>query len=320
MEHDDMKQSERIFAFEDRSILVTNLNQMVKARYGQSIFVNWPSDPEKDEVFSIGCSIMRLIDDASSDAKTFRSIPLRDIKAIPIMRENHKFYIEFPDREEVLQKVSVRHHALISSAEKALLRTTRQNLATIPLVRTGLNPILEIITAIVKHMDKDVALRTKDVGEQRRYLPFLEDLQFIKIVKEDIRPGPEVDKYVLTPGFKRSKSTKIIDAILGEVIENGFPYLKNEMKIQHLTPILRTANICYFNSFLKNDRVRLSGDDIISSYQKLYGNRAFKGRLKTLAYIQALSDAEIFEEVKRDVYSPMEDNWRAFKKETKAMV
>jgi|GEM_PF-3341720 len=315
-----MKMSERMARFDDRGSLVSSLNRVVKARYGEAIYVRWPSDPTKDEVFSLGCSVCRLVDDISSDEKVFRYIPLNGIRAIPVQYEKGRFYIEFPPRHEILKGIGQKQHALIDSAEKALLKTTRVKLAAIPLVRTGLNPILEVMTAVIMNIDRNTPLRIKEVGGQKRYLHFLEDLEFISLKDDSILPGINVTKYLLKDGSPKIKDQNVIEAVLGEIIENGFPYLKHEMGIQHLTPILRTANICYFNSLLKEDRVKLSSEDILSAYLKLYGNRAYKGRLKTLSYIHSLHNSGIFEEVRRNIYSPKEDDWLAFKSETKALV
>ncbi|MCI0497703.1 MAG: hypothetical protein L0Z54_05375, partial [Thermoplasmata archaeon] len=214
--------------------------------------------------------------------------------------------LTMPSRMAVIPKAKEMETRLLEDAEASLLRCTSLKLVQTPLVRNGLNPIVEIITALIEMDELPVRMLST---KQRKYLPFLRDLDYVK-ERNDIIVRANRFEQVFLPG-DQSDESEMFNALIGEIAERGFPYLKTDMKITHLTPLLRTGNVFYYTSLINEGPIPLEAKTVPTLYTRYYGRRSSKGGIKTLTYIRELSEVGILEKEGRYL-QPNADAWERF--------
>lgn len=236
-------------------------------------------------------------------------IGLDNIEHLQVFNKDDKLVVDWIDRDSILDSAKNEMNHLINKTEKAILSSAKDNFSRSYLVKNSLNPIIKILRLLfVKEGFSKDLIESKN----RKYLRFLNNLNFININENRISVGKEIDKYYLYD--KEIEETEKLHSILGEIIEHGHSFLKTEMKINHIDPFLRITNANFFPSSLKNEKLHFEPKDFESSMKNLYGKSKRTSDIQN--YLKELELVNVFD-VEDGYYSPSETVWNSYKNKIK---
>ncbi len=248
------------------------------------------------------------------DETILKFIGLNDIESIEVVRRDGKYIVNWLDKEEVAKGVDAEMRHLVDRSEKAILNITKQRLVRTSILRNGLNPIIEIIGLLIREGE----FKKREVAQNNlEYLKFLKNLNYIDLEDSTVFGGKELNKFYLDKEDNLSE-TELIDIVLGDILKDGYPYLKEMMRIKHVTPFLRLTNANLFPSSIKGERVHFQLDDFIRSEKTLYGKTKVNPRIKTLNHLNELERVGVFD-VEDGYYVANEGVWEDYRMETPSL-
>jgi hypothetical protein len=182
---------------------------------------------------------------------------------------------------------------LVRSAENALIDSMGSKLIDIPKVQNGLNPIKEILLALIELGEIPVSELRKRKGKDRsqQYMQFLEELHFINVDNNTVYPGNEISKYSLA----ELNAPEINATILNDVLTKGFRFLSEDLKIYILTPYLELTNAYYLQSLYADKLLHLRYNEISRHYSEMYKRAKKKPDYQNLANLVEMRHAQIIQ-------------------------
>lgn len=236
-------------------------------------------------------------------------IGLDNIEHIEIHNKNNKLIVDWIERDSVINSAESEMNHLINKTEQAILSSAKNNFSRSYLVKNSLNPIIKILRLLFVEENFSIGLIEP---KNRKYVNFLNNLNFLEFDGKNIRLGKEIDKYYLYN--KDLKEAEKLHSILGEILEQGHSFLKTEMRINHLDPFLRITNANFFPSSLKNEKLHFEPKDFKRSMINLYGKSKSTSDIHN--YLKELELVDVFE-VDEGYYCPSDSIWDSYQNKIK---
>ncbi|MGM0509723.1 MAG: hypothetical protein ACQESD_01160 [Thermoplasmatota archaeon] len=291
--------------FKSISELEDSINFEVQKKYGRAAFIsNKNLDGNGNGQIYLGCSLPKVIEDKHKKETVLKFIGLKDLDALEVNKKEGKYVVDWIEKEDLINSTEAEIRRLINKTERALLNTAKKNFVQASILRNGLNPIIEVTGALLKYNEISKNLLNQ---HESNYLDFLNNLNFIDIKDSKVIPGKEINKYYLNSKTKIDEQ-ELLDTILSEILEKGYPFLKEKMRINHLTPFIRITNSNLFTSSIKGERLHFDVKDFIRTEKTLYGKGKTHSEIKTLNYLRELERVNVFD-VEDGYYISNEEIW-----------
>ncbi len=248
-----------------------DLRYYLKDRLGPGFYVSRVTDVTEGHLqCKVGTSVPEVIDDAKTSDRVVRFNNYDSVFVMEGRVSAGKVYLKVPDREFVCEGVLNAMREGTQRTEAPLLRSLHDRLVRIPLVWIALTPIRELLKSLYETQTvrvKEVTQR-RDVDKTLRYVRFLEGLE---IVKEG-SPG----RYSPGPSYFRHESTfassaTLYNSILAEVLERGYQYLSQYLRLSQIVPFIRVANSYFLPAHDSQGRLFLTKQAFQDKYVRYYG-------------------------------------------------
>lgn len=281
-----------------------HIERDIKKEYGRGVYISDKKIDDKEGAIYLGCSIPKVIEDKYKEETILKFIGLDDIGMIDVSFEENKFVVDWAERDLITNSAEYEMNNLLSRTEKAVLYSAKKNFSKSYLVKNSINPIIKILRLLF--VEEGFSIK-KIESEKRKYVDFLNNLNFLELDENKIYPGTEMEKYHLAN--RKIEETEKLHSILGEILEQGHSFLKTEMKINHLDPFIKITNANFFPSSLKREKLYFTPEDFNKSMKNLYGKRKSDSDIQN--YLKELEEVDVFE-VEGGYYFPTEDIWDSY--------
>ena len=283
------------YYFESRSKLEHDIKYIVKQRLGNGVYISGYTNKEKNEL-SLGVYIPKIIDDSKTLERRIRFLKFDPIGLMKIEKDKDRLEVILPDLEFLKETTTDRMSKLIFSVERSLLESIYHKLVKIPLVQSALNPLGEILIEVYDSPKNEVSiekfLRYREVGKLKRYLSFLERLELIRISENSIVYGNRFQVIEDKLKTDNESNEKIYNALLADVLEGGFRYISEYLRLTAIKPFLRWSTSYYLPSLENEGLMLLDKSALINNYWGLYHKRPLEA--KATSQLNHLVDAEVF--------------------------
>src|SRR2546426_2008095 len=207
--------------------------RFLKQRYGPGFYVAEEQQvDDRSRKVKVGISVPEFVDDDKTKRRVVRFRNHEPVFIADVSTVGGRVRVIAPTLDRAFEEYRNIFLASRFKTEGALLKTMHERLVGIPLVSTALSPIREIIRYI--HREQRVRLsdlkRGRGEAKALRYLGFLEGLDFVRRADSATTtylPGPAY--YDHQPDFRRPE--KLYNGILAQVLQEGFQYLAQYMKL-----------------------------------------------------------------------------------------
>jgi hypothetical protein len=277
----------------------SNFPRFLKLRYGPGFYVaeEQAVDNQSRKV-KVGISVPEFVDDAKTKRRVVRFRNHEPVFIADVSTKVGGVRVTVPTLDRAFQEY--RNIFLTSrfKTEGALLKTMHERLIGIPLVSTALSPIREII----RHLHRDQRVRVSELkggrGEAKAllYLTFLEGLDFVQRADSatTFLPGPAYYKH--ETDFRRPE--KLYNGILAQVLQEGFQYLAQYMKLSQLVPFVRASNSYFLPARFTGRLLHMAEESFKDKFKAYYGRPHRIDRL--LDYVDQIRDVRVFDPRERD--------------------
>jgi hypothetical protein len=263
----------------DKKVLEDQVPKIVRGMISRGAFVADKQDTEDGSLFSIGISYPEIIVDRDS-SPIITYVPIRGVGNATIRQEGGRFHLTIPERAGIFKTFNRKKRDLVRRAENLIIQSGADKLVDIPMVQTGLNPIKEILFAL-NEMDKipvkEVLSRKKNKVQMKRYIDMLKSLRYVDEKDGILHPGSELEKFNIVGADKFHR------LVMTDVIQKGFPFIREELNIYILNPYLELTNSYYLPSLLAREKVQMEADDIFHYYINMYGTSRRKPKYQVAA-------------------------------------
>lgn len=282
--------------FNNRNELRDRLTSTIKHKLGYNIFVSSePNLEEKRDYAVLGACIPEIIDDSRSNERFVKFLNFDSIGVVEIKRDSDAFRAFLPNTDELVKAVTNHTSKLIDNVEKTLLDNTYSKLVEIASIQNALTPIRTILNDLRVNNESTLERLTKDRPEKRilQYVTFLESLELVEHKDSQITQGKQ---FIRFEGELNNKSTKeLYNRLLTYIMQNGFNYMREYLKLTAMTPYVRWATSYYLPSSQKGDLLHLSHNALMLNHSNIYKETKVKNT-RASNQITNLVDADIFEE------------------------
>jgi len=269
----------------------------LKDKFGPGFYVSKVQKSDVRVKCKVATSIPEVIDDSKTGERlvkfhNFDPVFIADVSILP-----KGVRVTLPNRDSAYEELKALMQTTTLRSEGALLRTLHERLVHIPLVDTALTPIREIVKRL--HSEKEVLL--KDVAQVRgkekalRYLSFLQGLELVRKTNGD-RYVPGIAFFAHEAKFL--KEDGLYDAILAQVLQQGYHYLAQYLRLSQIVPFIRVSNSYFLPARIVRRLLYMRKDDFKSKYSNYYGRPKTVHRL--FEYVDQVRRVRVFDPDERD--------------------
>lgn len=197
--------------------------------------------------------------------------------------------------EELMQKQG---GVLVTHSERLMVKTAHRNLVNIDAVQMALTPLRNILVGVHRHGHVELSQIRKTRKSElqiQNYLRLLSTLQFAKIERDRIVPGPRFKS-----GLAEGPAPELYDRILASVVQESFQFLRFVLHFSQVVGYLRWANSYYLTSWESGRGVTIPADQLNSRYSTFYGS-FHRSDLEREGQIQRVADAGLLVWDKRGI-------------------
>lgn len=296
---------------DDKQALEDQVPGILRGMISRGAFVAGKQDTEDGSLISIGISYPEIIVDRDS-SPIITYVPIRGVGNISIRKEGGKYHLTIPERAGIFKTFNRKKRDLVRRAENLIIQSGADKLIGIPMVQNGLNPIKEILFAL-NEMDripvKDVLARKKNKVQMKRYIEMLKSLRYVDEMDGILHPGSELEKFNIVGAEEFHR------LIMTDVVQKGFPFIREELNIYILNPYLELANSYYLPSLLAREKVQMEADDIFHYYIKMYGTSRRKPKYQVYANLVEMVSVGLLQKESglfvgdEDLFTSLKDNF-----------
>lgn len=292
----------------DRGELERNLESILKGHISKGAFIAGRRDMDSGTYFSIGISYPEFIVDRDG-GPILTYIPISGVGTASLEQEGGTYHLSIVDRVEIFKAFNKKRLDLVRRAEDLIIRSGARALIRIPKIQNGLNPIKEILLSL-HELDtvpiKDILSRKENREQMQRYVDFLKGLGYAIEKDGALHPGEELEKFEMT-GIDNLR-----EELLADVVQRGFQYLREELKIYILNPYLELTNAYYLPSLLADETVQMKAEDIEGYYLRWYGKSRRKPRYQIFANLMEVAGVGLLRRT-GDIFEADEDLFKTLK-------
>lgn len=254
--------------YPSRAALEAHLPRDVQRVFGNGVYVEeWQETPSALHA-RLGLELPEIIADPAGDEQVLSVLHLSQVGRLRF-RRGDRLRSGPLDRQAFFQAAEARRQDLVRRAEVTMLESAKAEIVTVQPIGSGLNPIRELLVYVHEEDKLDLALIHR--GKQKRYLPLLESLGYLRRGRGAIHPGPELQKFVHARK-DIDRTPEFYLALLGEVLARGYQDIREGLNVQHLVPIVRAANAYYWPSERMGRPLAFKAADFAVRLRQLHPN------------------------------------------------
>ncbi len=247
------------------------IGEIVRRQIGNGVFVSKKSSVDDTTNYILGINIPRMIEDSRSGEARLKFIRFNNISTLEVNKKNDIFMGKIEERDAISQSVETKLSTLVFDTENVLLTTIYDKLANISLIQNSLNPAKEILSVI--HKKGGLTFLEMKAGRSEKkvvnYIKLLEDLELIRKSGDRYVEGNKMIQ--MEKALGKEDLPQIYTKFLSVIIERGYGYVKEYLKLTSVTPYLRWSAAYYFPSAQFNSPLYLTEEAIGAHYYKIYG-------------------------------------------------
>ena len=276
-----------------------SFDEFVKRKIGSVCYVS--SMPETIDGY-VGIGIIRneiTIDEVSNSIHScFRCYD--DVFKAYFDRGDFGLNAVFPSRKVIEKRFHEKLEGLTISSEECVMKSMGNKLLRITTVRNQINPLLEIINALVMGGEltvSDISAGPSETMKNMRYVRYLEDMGIVRSEESKIEPGKVMDK----TGLDETWNMNMILCLLAETMgREEFMMLHEELGFRNILPYLRMSNVNCYRSYAENTPLRWSWTGYESNLSMMYSSDRSFNKVKIINYATNLAEVNIFDTCKQD--------------------
>lgn len=272
-----------------------NLNTVVRRRIGDMCFVSGIPD-ERTDAIRVGIYSDEIISDSVSD----------DIRVRFVRRDNvFQGYFEegdfgkilvFPDRDYIKKNIEKQKIRSIERSEGAVLESAGSMILRIPQVKNQMNPIYEIVSNLLYSGSVKRDHFNWKMEKMDRYLDFLSDLDIVRVCKDEISPGPVMERNMDSD----MDYDNIYERMIGKVVEKNMVQMMYSLNMTHIQPFIRMSNANCMISRSEESALKWNPSKYLFYINRLYPGKK-KGEIsKIISNAATLSQVGIFSKERMD--------------------
>lgn len=262
--------SESKLRFGDTDQVVEGLvESRLKKKYGRGIFVNDVRKSKDGTLFiTLGNTVPKNVSDCREHDRVLKFIEFRNIHTLKAESLEKGYLIDLPERGEIYEGFRARRRDLARRLDRNMAQTIYSQLIEFTPVENQLGAIKEILRTVREHAPLPVEtiyeIRGQNNEEQtERYLRLLEDTDFVQIDSDTIRSAANLDVHDELDVGTREFS----EIVLGQVVNQAFSTLRDELNLTLLAHYPKYANSYYFSALQRGEpNLRL---DVESAHENL---------------------------------------------------
>jgi len=289
------------------------LESIVKREISPSIFINSNGHKfnKNTTIYEIGNCLPKMIWDYERNLAVYRFLNIYSIGTLRVKKiDTGHTQIILPSLDSLRNKFQEKMSSIYLKSELALLHTIQDYLVKIPNVEISLSVIWAILEKVSEEGEVKVtySFGYNDSDRIKKYIHFLQQLNFINVKNDKIVPAEELDAVRILNVTGKEFHRKILSAVL----KKGFPSIKDYLHIFLIDPFLRLSNSYYLPSHQVNKLLEFESIDFKDSYFEIYNKRKTKSVIEK--QITPLTECGILEKVGKR-WIGIENIFNTFKKE-----
>jgi hypothetical protein len=228
------------------------VSQLLKHKYGRGIYVHDQHETSAgDLVLTLGNSVPRNISDKKSEKNILKFVNVHNVFDIQAERTEGHYLIELPDRDSVYGGFEERQDEILSQLDWSMAKAIYENVFDLPPVRNQLNSIIQIL----RWTREEPGITTNRINDTQRsnntkeYLGVLEELGFLKIKDGEVYSGQKLK----SADLQRKSGDAFVKAAIGNVVQEGYHILRDELDLRMLSHYPKFANAYYYDAIQLND-------------------------------------------------------------------
>ena len=235
-------------------------------------------------------TIVDMVVDSATGARTFfvAEGPIEGTFDLHLTSKGWR--VEGPSKREVFAAHQKTALTRVERSENALLSVAHSRMVDIPTVQMALSPVRSIITYLdVKGSidNSTLAGLRKSQDQLDKYVRLLKELGYVKSEKGLLVRGPE-----FPAGAQLVSPKEFYDGILSRVIELGYQYLRQVVRLTQMVGYLWWPNSYYLTALEAENRVHLSDIDLAERRSRYYPSRK-RSQIEELSQLQRVLDTRI---------------------------
>lgn len=256
--------------------LQIRVSDHVQRRIGQGMFISGSKKMgENKRVFSVGATCPRFIEDSKRHTRKVKFLKFNNLFNVTANVVGDDIRFVCPEREDIVDRLHQNINSLVFDVERSLLKASYMKLVKVPIILTTINPFREILNTIHK---KDIVYRA-DIVEIRgtvkadRYLTTLEKLGYIRRKGKGFVEGNKfitVENLISDSVVSEDMTIKLVETMLGEIVNENFSYLTEYLNLTSLTPFLRWSNAYYFAALEWNSLITVDENEMYNNFLRVY--------------------------------------------------
>jgi hypothetical protein len=230
----------------------TRVNQLLKHKYGRGIYVHEKHETsDGDLVLTLGNSVPRKISDQRRGDNILKFVNVHNIFNLRAEKTEGHYLIELPEREDIYEGFEEREEEILSKLDWSMAKAIYENVFDLPPVRNQLNSIIQILRwtrekpGITTNRIDDIQRSNNTI----RYLEVLEELGFLNIKEGAVYSGPKLKQ----ANIERKSGDEYVKAAIGNVVQEGYHILRDELDLRMLSHYPKFANAYYYDAIQLND-------------------------------------------------------------------
>lgn len=298
----------------DEETLEKQIQGRLRYFYSRRLFVQ-SVDFEPDEDFlsvTVGITYPQDVSSSRSQQNVLKMVNIGDVKTLTAspMGDNY-FKFDLPPRTDLYSAYKDRHEKMLNDLDWSMAKAIHSRVYQLDPVRNQLNSIVQIVNWVRRESDLTVQQIDESQSNKNteKYIDALQDLGFLRVDDGVVRHGRKID----SADLQNLTPEKFEKQVMGDIIEDGYYLLRNELGLKMLNHFPVFANAYYLSAFRRGDpKLWLNIDDVIETlrieYDRDEGRLAVQDKLRDLARVKVLKyegdeirgHPDIYREVMRD--------------------
>ena len=265
------------------------LNSVVRRRIGDMCFVSGVPNELTDAV-KIGIYSDEVITDSVSDRVRIKFIKRENVFQGYFEDGDFGKVLVLPNRDEIKNSIKKQKLRSIERSEGAILESVGSKILKIPQVKNQMNPLYEIVTNLL--YSRSVKRSHFNWGRDKmdRYLDFLSDLDIVIVSKDDIFPGPVMERNMDAD----MDYDDIYERMIGKVVEKNMVQMMYGLNMTHIQPFVRMSNTNCMMSLSEDSALKWDSDKYGFYMSRIYPEKK-DGKSKIVSNAATLSQIGVFD-------------------------
>lgn len=280
----------------------------LKRHLGRGIYVQDYHELSNGNLeITLGNANPRDLSDCRDRDNVLKFITLRDVYTLIAERGEGGIYeIDVPPRSAVIEGIEDREDNIKDKLDFSMAQAIYGRVYDLPVVRTQLNPILQILRATRNRSKVRVAEIERDqrTNKTQEYINLLENFGYIEVEEGIIAPGERLRSADLNEYDWDEFGRKF----LGDVVQRGYVTMREEMRLSMLGHYQKYSGSYYYDAIQKGDKdlwldIKTIGENLKELHGERRGDVYLHDKLGELASVDVIEKDGDYVRSEEDIYN-----------------